>query len=141
MSIFCPYCSKEAAYTSSAQVYGGRDYGRIYLCSPCEAWVGVHKGTDKPLGRLADKELREWKKKAHAAFDPLWQAKLRNRRAERGPEYKQFWARGSGYKWLAEQLGISKTECHIGMFDVGMCKRVVEICQPYLKRNQEKYEN
>ena len=31
------------------------------------AYVGVHKGTDKPLGRLANAELRYWKKRAHAA--------------------------------------------------------------------------
>ena len=30
----------------------------IYICKPCDAYVGVHKGTDKALGRLANKELR-----------------------------------------------------------------------------------
>jgi len=44
----------------------------IYLCRSCDAYVGVHKGTDKPKGRLANAELREYKKKAHSAFDPLW---------------------------------------------------------------------
>lgn len=74
--------------------------------------------------------------KAHAAFDPLWEAKLRKRRKERGPEYKKVYARGSGYKWLAGQLGIPRKECHIGMFDVDMCKRVVEICAPYGKEKK-----
>ena len=26
--------------------------------------------------------------------------------------------RGQAYGWLAEQLGIDKSDCHIGMFDV-----------------------
>lgn len=130
-SVLCPYCHKPAEYTDSACVYGGRSYGMIYLCRPCEAWVGVHDGTDTPLGRLANKELRQWKMKAHAAFDPLWQRKLEIRRQERGPGYRKHYARGSGYKWLAVQLGIPVEDCHIGMFDVEMCQRVVALCQPY----------
>jgi hypothetical protein len=99
----------------------------IYLCRPCKAWVGVHKGTDKPLGRLANKELREWKIKAHAAFDPLWKAKMSQGHSKKS-------ARNSGYAWLAEQMGIPREACHVGMFDVEQCKRVVEICSPYLRR-------
>lgn len=130
----CPYCGQLSELTDSAEVYHGRSYGPIYLCRDCQAWVGVHKGTTKPLGRLANKELRDWKKKAHAAFDPLWQKKLEKRRRERGPEYRKFWARGSGYKWLAGQLGIPAKECHIGMFDVRMCQRVVDICLNWKER-------
>ncbi|WP_247790043.1 MULTISPECIES: zinc-finger-containing protein [unclassified Bradyrhizobium] len=39
-------------------------------------------------------------------------------------------ARGSGYRWLSEQLGINRKRCQIGMFDVETCRRVVEICSP-----------
>ena len=133
--MLCDYCKNECEFVDSNQVYQ-KSYGMIYLCRPCHAWVGVHKGTDKPLGRLANEELRTWKKKAHAAFDPLWQKKLEKRRRERGESYKKAFARGSGYKWLAEQLGIERKECHIGMFDVEICKRVVEICQPYLLKER-----
>lgn len=130
--VLCDYCKKQAEYVDSSAVYR-RSYGMIYLCRTCSAWVGVHRGTDKPLGRLANAELRDWKKKAHATFDPLWQAKLKLRREQRGSDYKKHWARGSAYKWLSEQLGISKKDCHIGMFDVDKCKKVVEICQPFLQ--------
>ena len=107
-------------YVSSAVVYGGRHYGMIYLCRDCKAWVGCHKGTENPLGRLADAELRDWKKKAHAAFDPLWQEKIND-----GMERKK--ARNLAYGWLATMLSIPREACHIGMFDVEMCKRVVEL--------------
>lgn len=123
----CPYCNERSKLVDSECIYK-RSYGLAYLCAPCDAYVGVHKGTEKPLGRLANKELREWKKKAHAAFDPLWQRKLAKRRRERGEDYKKVWARGSGYRWLAIQLGIERAKCHIGMFDIEMCKRVVDIC-------------
>lgn len=132
----CPYCGNASRLCDSSAVYGGRSYGPIYLCAPCDAWVGCHDGTTKPLGRLANAELREWKKKAHAAFDPLWERKLEIRRAERG-RYPKGRARGSGYKWLAERLGISREDCHIGMFDVEQCKRVVQICKPWNKKGTQ----
>lgn len=125
--VICPYCGKRAVFCSSARVYGGRDFGMIYLCGPCWAYCGVHKGTAKPLGRLANAELREWKKKAHAAFDPKWQVRI-GTKSRSGRPIKKAHARGSAYKMLAALLGIDGKDCHIGMFDVETCKRVVEIC-------------
>lgn len=113
LALPCPYCNEPPVLVDGAEVYHGRSYGKIWLCRPCQAWVGVHKGTDQPLGRLANKELREWKIKAHAAFDPRWKGKSDRREA---------------YGWLAEQLGIEREKAHIGMFDVETCKRVVELC-------------
>lgn len=37
--------------------------------------------------------------------------------------------RGAAYGWLAEQLGIEKRACHIGMFDVDQCAAVVAACK------------
>ena len=141
----CPYCSKPAVLVDSVVVYR-RSYGMIWHCAPCRAWVGVHKGTIKPLGRLANEELRQWKIKAHAAFDPLWQAKFRHRAAggagktgtPGGASYKPAFARGSGYSWLATQMQIDKKDCHIGMFDVEQCKQVVQICSKYYKPSTER---
>lgn len=92
----------------------------IYLCRPCNAYVGVHKGTDRALGRLADSELRYWKKAAHAAFDPLWQKQI-------SQGISKHTARGNAYKWLAEQMQLDSNDAHIGMMDVEQCKRVVEL--------------
>ena len=87
----------------------------IYYCRECRAWVGVHRGTDQPFGRLADAELRKYKKAAHAAFDPIWRRTQMTRRA--------------AYKWLAAQLGIPEQETHIGMFDVAQCKQAIAVCK------------
>lgn len=112
--VHCPYCGKQANFVDSEVIYG-RSYGMVYLCNGCDAYVGVHKGTDKPLGRLADKELRRWKMAAHEAFDPLWKSgKMK---------------RNQAYEWLAEQMGLSRQETHIGMFDISQCKQVVNICR------------
>ena len=110
----CPYCSRLAVFVDSKEIYG-TSYGMVYLCRPCDAYVGVHKGTDRPLGRLANKELREWKKKAHSFFDPIWK------------EGRFKGMRDKAYKWLSEQMGLPKEETHIGMFDIALCKRVVDI--------------
>lgn len=120
--VVCPYCGKDAVLVDSIEVYS-RSYGLIYICRPCKAWVGVHKGTEKPLGRLADKELRNWKMSAHGAFDPLWRGKMSRDGCSKAA------ARRAGYEWLAGQLGIEFNRCHIGEFDIEMCKKVVGACR------------
>ena len=114
MNVPCPYCGKEAKLVFGSTIYPHRKdlFGkRFYLCQPCDAYVGCHPDTAKPLGRLANAQLRKEKMKAHAAFDPLW------RRGDM--------TRTEAYKWLAEELKIAPQNCHIGMFDVGMCKAAV----------------
>ena len=120
MTIVCDYCNNPAVLVDSKVVYG-RSYGMIYLCQPCDAYVGTHKASGKPLGRLATAELRKAKIAAHAAFDPLWKGKVKRDGCSKGK------ARGMGYKWLADQLGIKANDCHIGMFDVETCRRVVDL--------------
>lgn len=123
----CPYCGNTARlFKTSEAFYNGRDYGPLWACVPCEAWVGCHKGTFVALGRLANTELRKAKQRAHAAFDPIWKARLARRRAE-DSRYTKGMARGGRYKALAELLGIPRAVCHIGMFDVDLCNRTVEI--------------
>lgn len=121
----CDYCGAPAVLEDKAALYPHRpDLAGLYLwrCSPCEAWVGCHPGTIQPLGRLANAELRLAKQAAHAAFDPLWKAKMRRDQCSKTK------ARGAGYKWLAGELGIDPSLCHIGMMDPATCHRVVEIC-------------
>ena len=114
----CDYCGKSSIQTTGADIYPRRpDLASkvMFVCRPCDAWVGCHPGTASPLGRLANKALRVAKMEAHAAFDPLWRGKAKGER-------------GRAYGWLAGELGLSSDECHIGMFDVETCRRVVEAC-------------
>lgn len=118
----CPYCLKEPEYINSTEVYG-KDYGMMYICKPCQAWVGVHKGTDRALGRLADANLRVWKRNAHEAFDKLWKEKL-------------FESRSAAYFWLAIRMNIE--DPHIGEMDITQCEEVWEICTKYYSLNNKK---
>lgn len=112
MAVTCSYCLKPAVLEDSAAVYNGRSYGMIWRCAPCDAYVGTHKGSADyaPLGRLANKELRMWKIRAHGAIDPLWKNGSMTR--------KQV------YEYAARLMGLP--EVHIGEFDVNDCKRLVE---------------
>jgi len=130
--VTCPYCDNKATlHINSGVVYGGRNFGPIYLCDSypmCDSYVGCHPDTVKPLGRLANKELRKWKNTAHKYFDPLWKTGKIN---EIYPVYVQGGIRKKAYVWLSKQLGIKLDVTHIGMFDVDTCKEVVEICKYY----------
>lgn len=130
----CPYCDQPSKLVTGADIYPHRrDLRKLkfWHCKPCKAWVGCHRPNRKfgydgtqPLGRLANAELRKAKSAAHAAFDPLWRGKMQ--RDGKG----QVEARNAGYAWLSEQLGVGVDDCHIGMFDVETCERVVAVCTP-----------
>lgn len=110
--VTCPYCGDKAELLTSLEFYG-RDYGsNVYSCKPCDAYVGTHKGTKQPLGTLAQYELRELRKKAHAHFDPLWKSKEMSRT--------------EAYAWLKEELELENGQAHIGMFDEDQCKKLIK---------------
>ena len=121
----CQYCEREAKLVDSAVVYNGVSYGMIWLCHPCDAYVGVHKNskTFAPLGELASPRVRRWRRMAHDAFDRLWKRKMVKDSCTKEE------ARSAGYRWLAGELELDGKRCHIGKFDVDMCKRVVELCK------------
>jgi len=115
----CPYCAKPVEIVNNSAIYG-RPYGEwpwAYACDGadgdgCGAYVGMHPFTAIPLGTLADAPTREARKKAKAAFNPLWQDKRMTRT--------------EAYRWLAGALGIENVEeCHIGWFDAETCAQVV----------------
>ena len=126
--VICNYCREPAELITGMVLYPHRpDLAdvTIWRCDKCDAHVGTHRDSDNvPLGRLANAELRGWKRRAHGAFDPLWKRKME----KEGCSKTQ--ARKAGYKWLADQLEIEVKKCHIGMFDVDMCKKVVGVCLP-----------
>lgn len=117
----CPYCNGTPALVGGEVIYPHRPdlwSKRFWSCAPCGAYVGCHPGGIVPMGRLANKELRDAKMAAHAAFDPLWKSNGATNRAK---------GRKDAYAWLAAQMGIGRKRCHIGEFDVEQCRRVVEI--------------
>ena len=113
--VICPYCKSPAILTDSKAALGKRYARPLYVCSDypiCDAYVGVHRGTDKPLGRLADPELRALKIEAHRFFDPLWIFGTMTRR--------------QAYKWLRETLNKDTAGGHIAELNAAECYQLIE---------------
>lgn len=108
--MICPYCGKEAPWVENKAIYG-KNYGISYMgyyCQPCNVYVGCHNNTRKPLGTMANKELREWRMKAHAAIDPIW----KQRKLPRGVVYNR----------LKKMFG---REIHVGESDIAICQAII----------------
>lgn len=107
----CPYCGKPSKWCDNKEVYGKR-YGKSYMCywcKYCDAYVGCHQNSRRPLGTMANKELRGWRMKAHRLVDPLWQ--------------------GGGYKRRTVYLRLSEAfgkQVHIAESDIETCKEIIK---------------
>ena len=108
----CPYCGKEAEWCENSRIYG-KNYGASYMCyfcEPCNAYVGCHQNTRKPLGTMANKELREMRIKAHGNIDWLY----KTGRIKRHNLYKR----------LTEHFG---RPIHIGESDLETAKAIAQM--------------
>ena len=117
MNVRCDYCGRAAELVDGKVIHGRKNGGKYYLCRPCMAYVGCREGTDEPVGRLANAELRNAKKALHTAFDRLWKH-----------------GRFRGYKgvagdWLAQKMGLPPGGARISMFDVEQCRRAIRIIE------------
>ncbi|GKH48086.1 hypothetical protein DWV16_10795 [Anaerotruncus sp. AF02-27] len=108
----CPYCGGKVIFTDSAVLYGGKSYGDIYLCTNCNASVGVHNGTRRPLGTLANSVLKLKRQEVHRVFDGWWKA--------------QKLGHGEAYRWLAGQMKLPVHRTHIGQFDMVQCEQTIQ---------------
>ncbi len=110
--MICPYCNKPARWVDNIEIYGKR-YGESYMmwwCKPCDARVGCHRNGRRPLGTLANKELREWRMKAHAYIDPHWKlGKM---------------SRDQVYGILDKHFG---REMHVGESDIATCQEILKV--------------
>lgn len=111
----CPYCRKPAKFMTSKKYYG-KDFQRnVYVCHPCNASVGTHGRSNRPLGTLANKDLRHLRKLCHQSFDTLWE----------GSKNTQMMTRLQAYQWLRKSLGIPKKEAHIGRLNILQCRKII----------------
>lgn len=129
MNVVCQYCGRPAVLVTGQIIYGSSVRhlwgNKFWHCAPCKAYVGTHR-SGKPLGILSNHEGRLRKMQAHKAFDPIWKTGVMSR--------------DGAYKWLANALGLSKDECHIGMFNEERCLRVVELATELLAAKAEEVQ-
>ena len=134
----CWYCDVKTVYIRTKSLYVREWYSSSMasffeknnywskMCPRCWAYVWCHKQWRVPKGRVAQKELRLLKIEAHKYFDFLWQKKIEITWADK-VEVRKSW-----YRWLAEKMGIAEEDMHIGMFNEEECRKVIEICKPYV---------
>lgn len=115
----CPYCGRPAQLVDDREIYGRSYGGKCYVCRPCGAWVGCHKGSSRALGRLADANLRRLKLEAHEAFDPIWR--------------EGHISRTQAYDLMSSFFHLPPEQTHIGMFDEQMCREVIAFSNQVLK--------
>ncbi|MFR5631453.1 MAG: zinc-finger-containing protein [Monoglobales bacterium] len=120
----CPYCGRRSVLRPAEYVYGEDTIDRgsmLFVCSgypSCKAYVGVHEGTRKPKGILADSELRNKRIRAHRALDAVVKT---GRMSKDGV-----------YIWLSSRLNIPYKQTHIGYFSDYLCDQTIKECEGVL---------
>ena len=116
----CRYCGGVIRLVPAEQVYGtstarlGLAGEKLYQCQNCNARVGCHKGTTRPLGNVANEALRLKRIETHRIFDDYWR--------------KQQMTRTGAYRWLSQRMRIPAKQTHIGGFEMDQCQEVISLC-------------
>lgn len=122
----CRYCGGVIRLAPARKIYGastdrlGLAGENIYLCQNCNARVGCHKGTNRPLGNVANEVLRLKRRETHQVFDQYWQS--------------SGLSRTKAYKWLTGQMNLPEKNAHIGGFEMDQCQQVIDLCEKELNR-------
>ena len=117
----CRYCGGVVRLVPARKIYGattarlGLAGEKLSLCQTCIARVGCHKGTDRPLGNVANEVLRLKRRETHQVFDAFWQS--------------NGMSRTRAYKWLAGRMELPEKDAHIGGFEMDQCQRVIDLCE------------
>lgn len=125
----CPYCGSSVTYRSADGIYkDNSSCTMLYVCSrypKCDVYVRVHKGTNIPVGTMADRKLRQLRNEAHKHFSKLI--------------HDDYMTKHEAYRWLAGLLGVPQKEAHIGYLSEYYCNIVIEESKKeyerYLRRN------
>ena len=126
--IRCPYCGAPAVCRPASTVYGNKIRTKgsyLYLCSrwpACDSYVAAHKRDRRPMGTLANGDLRHKRILAHRALEDFRQSRRMDK-----------WA---VYLWLQGKLGLNEHQTHIGMFSEQMCDRVIAVCKQAIQSGQ-----
>lgn len=123
--IRCPYCNSIAVLKDASFVYGEKSKGgQVYVCNRypvCDSYVGVHPGSIRPKGTLANKDLRTKRIRAHRMFDQIWK--------------KGILKKPDAYRWMADKFCLDDRQAHIGMFSDYMCDQLIKESAQVLENN------
>lgn len=118
MSIpMCPECGKMAVTKKRKLITSDNaDNEWVWTCPDypkCDMYVGCHPGTIKPLGTLANQELRSLRWRAHKAMDTCWKS--------------DRMTRDEAYEELQIVLELGPKEAHIDRLNRAQCEKVIKV--------------
>ena len=119
----CNYCGAKVELQKGSTVYPRREDladVNVWVCPECHARCGCHKGTELPMGTLANAELRELRMHTHTHLDRLWK--------------EHYMSRNATYTWLAFELDVPFKFCHIAMFDLDKYRKIIGLAKKKLKQ-------
>lgn len=134
VSMRCPYCGRPVQLRPASYVYGEDNLDPqsfLYVCNgypnACDAYVGAHKKNKRPMGTLANSELRHKRIEAHRALNRIWQ--------------EGYMTKHGTYIWLQNRLNLRKQDMHIGKFSDYLCMEIIRECsQLVAQRHKQEAE-
>ena len=78
----------------------------------------------RPMGTMADSNLRNKRIEAHRALDAIWK--------------NGYMTKHSTYIWLQNRLNLREKDTHIGKFSYYLCEQTIRECTDYIKSREEK---
>lgn len=127
--LYCPYCGRMAVLRPAKHVYGSRnlDSGNyLYVCSgypSCDSYIGVHKKTMRPMGTLANGDLRHKRIEAHRALNQVVNSGMMTKKGI--------------YIWLQNRFGLREKDMHIGKFSEYRCEETAGNARLYWNNIQK----
>ncbi len=119
-SVLCPYCNQQAVLRPANYVYGispASTGKHLYVCRnwpKCDAYVSAHRKDLRPMGQLANGELRNRRILAHRALERY--------RKVTGMNKQEL------YVWLRTKLYLHIDDAHVAKFSLEQCSQVIDLC-------------
>jgi hypothetical protein len=98
----CPQCGSRPELTNT-------EFGPRWSCCGLWAWCNAP---------LVDAATHTARRQAHEAFDTIWKTKKMTR--------------GRAYAWLAKEMNMRPTKCHIKIMSQTEARRVIQIARKFL---------
>ena len=120
----CPYCGRTAVLRKASDIYEKALDEYLYVCSgypECNSYVGVHSGTLRSKGTLANGDLRHNRIEAHRIFDSIWKHKIMTKQ--------------NAYCWMQDIFSLTTDQAHIGQFSEYRCDCLILECRKVLENN------
>lgn len=114
MELICPSCNNPMMQETSKFTYSDGRFKKFWCCHNCSITHSAHPD-GRPVGVPANKETREWRQKAHKAFNKTWQ--------------QWGYSQGKAYILMQRLMGMTQQEAHIGNFDKRQCQILIQLLE------------